>query len=226
MTWKLLEGRGYCTLEWASMNKEIREKDIEELRVTFSRIPPANKVTIVIPAASPQCHCISFLREAGLRKVKEREVYYKDLREITVFPEHSMEFVSEPPIIDARRCLSSILGNPREANRILEALHDEIHPDKYRIYLVRKNGKDAGLCIPHIEPYTESEGRIFFFGITPLFRGQGLAATVHKFASASLRLELRADDYFGATDWDNRPMKKVFLANGCTKIQTIEVYSH
>ncbi|WP_420808761.1 GNAT family N-acetyltransferase [Bacillus salacetis] len=76
-----------------------------------------------------------------------------------------------------------------------------------------------------MEAYTASEGRIFYIGLSPSFRGQGLAAAVHQYAAASLRLELNADIYIGVTDKDNLPMKRVFVKNGCRKVQTLEIYS-
>ncbi|WP_421384025.1 GNAT family N-acetyltransferase [Bacillus salacetis] len=225
MSWKLLEGKGYSTLEWSSMNEGLRDKDIEELKEAYNRIPGANKVTVVIPAGNIGLGIAGTLQKLGLKQVKEREVYYKDLRETTDFPDSSLEYICHPSTEEAQRCLSLILGSPEEAERMLDGLYTEVERDKFRIYLVRKAGKDAGFFIPHIEPYTKTEGRIFFFGITPQFRGQGLASEVHNFAAASLRMELKADSYIGTTDVQNLPMKKVFQKNGCVKIQSIKIYS-
>jgi RimJ/RimL family protein N-acetyltransferase len=226
MSWKLLEGKGYSTLEWSSMNEGVSDKDVEELRGALSRIPAANKLTVVLPAGTSDFLYLDVLKSLGLRKVKERDVFKKDLRETTNFPEGSLEYLLNPPRREVQRSLSLMLGSLEEANRMLDALYAEVEPNKFRIYLIRKGGKDAGICIPHIEPNTKSEGRIFFLGTTPRFRGQGLASEIHLFAAASLRLDLKADSYIGVTNTDNWPMKKVFIRNGCTKIHSIEIYSH
>ncbi|EDL64301.1 GNAT family N-acetyltransferase [Bacillus sp. SG-1] len=225
MGWKLLEGKGYCTFEWNAMDEAIQNIDIENLKESFKSIPANKKVTVVVPSENPEFSYPGVLEDLELRKVKEREVYFKDLRETTAFPVNSLKFIADPPMEESLRCLRLILDNHDEAIRQLDALNAEVEPEKFRVYLVRKNGEDAGICIPHIEPFTESEGRLFFFGITPEFRGKGLSSTVHKFAIASLRIELKADSYIGVTDRDNQPMKKVFVKNGCQKIQSLEIYS-
>jgi hypothetical protein len=221
MGWKLLEGKGYSTVEWGSLNGSPETKDVEALKDLFWGIPSGNRVTVVVPAG----YHSEELKELGLTKINEREVFYKDLRGTTVFPDTSLEFIAEPCMEEGIRCLGLILGSQDEAQVMLDSLFSEIDSNRFRIYLVRKSGRDAGFFIPHIEPCTESEGRLFFMGITPSFRGLGLASTVHQFAAAALRLELNADTYIGVTDMDNLPMKQVFSINGCKKIQTLAIYS-
>ncbi|WP_233522734.1 hypothetical protein [Peribacillus glennii] len=36
-----------------------------------------------------------------------------------------------------------------------------------------------GIAIPHIEPGTDSEGRLFYFGLMPEERGKGKSAEIH-----------------------------------------------
>lgn len=35
------------------------------------------------------------------------------------------------------------------------------------------------MSIPHIETGTESEGRLFYFGVMPYYRGKGIASRLH-----------------------------------------------
>ncbi|WP_409253275.1 GNAT family N-acetyltransferase [Bacillus sp. SCS-153A] len=225
MGWKLLEGKGYRTFEWDRMDEGITKKDIEILKESFKRNPENKKVTLVVPAGSIDFSNSVVLQDLELRKIKTREVYYRNIMNVTEDSHSSLEFIAEPTLQESLRCLSLILGNSDEASGLLDALYAEVKPDNFRIYIVRKTGEDAGFFIPHIEPYTESEGRIFYFGITPEYRGLGLGSIIHKFALTSLRQELKADSYIGSTDSDNLPMKRVFEKNGCRKVETIEIYS-
>ncbi|MGD6801433.1 GNAT family N-acetyltransferase [Rossellomorea vietnamensis] len=220
MNWKLLEGEGYSTFEWNGKAKIISDKEFEHLEFLLNLIEK-KRVTVAVPAGFGRSEKLKYL---GFNKVKEREVYFRNLEDISGEASDSiLTIIEEPEAESTLSCLTDILDDRQEAENIIESLTSEVAPDKYKIILVRVGGKAAGLYIPHIEPHTEDEGRLFFFGIMPYFRGCGYAAEIHKTALASLK-SLNAKVYAGVTDSDNLPMKKVFERNGCTKSSSLEIY--
>ncbi len=85
------------------------------------------------------------------------------------------------------------------------------------------NGRPIGISIPHIEPGTAEEGRLFFLGLFPEYRGQGLGRYLHLQSLIHLK-RIGARNYIGMTDERNIPMQKLFIQNGCPNTRTISVY--
>lgn len=83
-----------------------------------------------------------------------------------------------------------------------------------------------GISIPHIEPGTKDEGRLFYFGLLPEQRGQGVSAPLHLQSLWALK-EMGAAYYIGSTHADNKKMQRVFEKNGCRiKAQTETYYKY
>lgn len=80
-----------------------------------------------------------------------------------------------------------------------------------------------GISIPHIEPGTKEEGRLFYFGLLPEERGKGLSAHIH-LQSLRLLKQMGATYYIGSTHMTNEKMQKVFLKNGCSIKAETELY--
>ncbi|WP_113930379.1 GNAT family protein [Bacillus sp. P14.5] len=222
MSWKLLEGQGYSTLEWEGKANDAGEKELERLKEYLVKVPEEKKVTVAVPSGF---HYLKEFNKLGLNKVKDRVVYSKDLKNISRgWTDPYLTFLEEQDDESVVRCLSAIVGCRKEAVSMIESLFAEVAQSRFRIYLVKIRGRDAAVFIPHIEPQTEDEGRLFFFGITPEFQGGGHAAAIHRFALTSLKQDLKARIYVGVTDSGNLPMKKVFIRNGCSQMGTIEIY--
>lgn len=86
--------------------------------------------------------------------------------------------------------------------------------------------KPLGISIPHIEPGTKEEGRLFYFGLLPEHRGQGLSAPLHLQSLWALK-EMGAVYYIGSTHTENKKMQRVFKKNGCSvKAQTETFYKY
>ncbi|CEG25584.1 GNAT family N-acetyltransferase [Bacillus sp. B-jedd] len=77
-----------------------------------------------------------------------------------------------------------------------------------------EGGTAVGVAIPHMEPGSPGEGRLFYFGILPGARGRGLGSLLHKQALSMLK-ELGAEYYVGSTHMGNAAMQRVFERNGC-----------
>jgi ribosomal protein S18 acetylase RimI-like enzyme len=81
--------------------------------------------------------------------------------------------------------------------------------------LAYRDGKLAGAVFAQRYFDKPEEGSIFFIGLTPEFRGKGLAKILH-----AKGLELLSNEgctgYVGSTDIQNTAMIAVFKANDCT----------
>ncbi|WP_102275600.1 GNAT family N-acetyltransferase [Cytobacillus massiliigabonensis] len=71
-----------------------------------------------------------------------------------------------------------------------------------------------GITMPHIEPGTADEGRIFYFGLLPRYRRKGWGSILHKLSLYFLK-NMGASYYIGATGHKNIPMQRIFQVNGC-----------
>ncbi|QHE52727.1 GNAT family N-acetyltransferase [Pontibacillus sp. HMF3514] len=74
--------------------------------------------------------------------------------------------------------------------------------------------KPIGVSMPHIEPGTSDEGRLFYFGILPDERGKGHSIPIHYQSLIHLK-EMGATYYIGNTHEGNEKMQRVFERNGC-----------
>ncbi|WP_203248753.1 hypothetical protein [Sporosarcina beigongshangi] len=88
------------------------------------------------------------------------------------------------------------------------------------IYL---EGRPIGVSMPHIEPGTVDEGRLFYFGLIPEERGKGQSAIIHYQSMYLLKL-MGATYYIGSTHETNKKMQKVFSRNGCSIRARMESY--
>ncbi|PLT29958.1 GNAT family N-acetyltransferase [Peribacillus deserti] len=85
------------------------------------------------------------------------------------------------------------------------------------------DGEAAGISIPHLEPGTAEEGRIFYFGLIPEQRGKGISAEIH-YQSLRILREKGASYYVGSTHESNLGMQAVFWKNGCMLKGHVESY--
>ncbi|EIT84497.1 acetyltransferase [Fictibacillus macauensis ZFHKF-1] len=86
-----------------------------------------------------------------------------------------------------------------------------------------EGSKAIGITIPHIEPGTQDEGRLFYFGLVPEERGRGRSGLIHT-QSLWLLKQMGATFYKGSTHETNLKMQKVFLNNACSITRHIESY--
>ncbi|PFK43244.1 GNAT family N-acetyltransferase [Bacillus cereus] len=86
-----------------------------------------------------------------------------------------------------------------------------------------ERNQPVGISIPHMEPGTKEEGRLFYFGLLPEERGKGISAHIHRQSLHILR-GMGATYYIGSTHVTNKKMQKVFLKNGCSIKTETELY--
>ncbi|WP_370223182.1 GNAT family N-acetyltransferase [Cytobacillus sp.] len=85
----------------------------------------------------------------------------------------------------------------------------------FTVYTV--HSEPAGAVFPHLEPDRDREGRMFWIGIHPDFKGKGYGKNLHLIGLHRLQYEYKAEKYLGATSADNAAMRKIMEANGCTQ---------
>ncbi|KPB05921.1 GNAT family N-acetyltransferase [Bacillus sp. CHD6a] len=99
--------------------------------------------------------------------------------------------------------------------QVMSSLENELGPEwRKHCYYFLKDGAFVGISIPHIERVTEDEGRLFYFGVVPALRGQGMGTHIHQISMELLK-KFHATYYVGSTDVNNTNMIKIFEKNGC-----------
>ncbi|WP_268626099.1 hypothetical protein [Paenibacillus alvei] len=65
------------------------------------------------------------------------------------------------------------------------------------------------------------EGRLFWIGIHPAYKGKGLGRGLHTIGLYRLQHDFQAKSYLGATEIENAPMRKIMETNGCVQQATV-----
>ncbi|WP_408010437.1 hypothetical protein ACJROX_09105 [Pseudalkalibacillus sp. A8] len=105
-----------------------------------------------------------------------------------------------------------------------EGMKTELGSDYMKNCLIAYHDNDPiGITIPHIEPGTIEEGRLFYFGLIPEYRGNNWGITLHKRSLQYLK-SIGATYYIGATGHRNIPMKRIFQVNGCRMFEKKTIY--
>ncbi|MET3194122.1 GNAT family N-acetyltransferase [Gottfriedia sp. OAE603] len=86
-----------------------------------------------------------------------------------------------------------------------------------------EENKPIGISIPHIEPGTLDEGRLFYFGLLPAERGKGRSYQFH-YQSLWILKQMGATFYKGSTHETNIKMQNVFFKNNCSIKSRTESY--
>lgn len=81
------------------------------------------------------------------------------------------------------------------------------------VYIV--NHQPIGIVLPHIEPGTDLEGRIFWIGIDSVHRNKGYGQNLHAIGLYRLQKDFLAKSYVGATTINNKAMRRIMEQNGC-----------
>ena len=166
----------------------------------------------------------SWLLEAGFQKVSTIVEYTKKLVEI--YPAEqgiTVENLADSEIADSdfaefyERCRSGSANKNKlfTIMQVLESLENELGTEwRSSCFVFWKSDKPVGLSIPIIEQGTVDEGRLFYFGVVPEWRGKGYGAALHRISLNLLR-GIGATTYVGSTDEANRHMIRIFERNGC-----------
>ncbi|MCF6409542.1 GNAT family N-acetyltransferase [Pseudalkalibacillus salsuginis] len=105
-----------------------------------------------------------------------------------------------------------------------EGMKSELGNDYTKSCLVAYyDNNPIGITMPHIEQGTFNEGRLFYFGLVPKYRGKKWGTTLHELSLQFLK-SMGATYYIGATGHRNIPMQRIFEANGCRMFEKKIIY--
>ena len=153
-----------------------------------------------------------------MKNIGERVIYIRSLRNPINIGILDYELWS---ITEKRSLLflSEVMGrNMKETEKFLRSMKTELPLQVERMFTFYKvENEPVGVVFPHLEPDKDREGRIFWIGIHPKFRGKGLGKNLHLIGLYRLRNDFKAKSYLGATEINNNPMKKIMLSNGCVE---------
>jgi RimJ/RimL family protein N-acetyltransferase len=115
------------------------------------------------------------------------------------------------------KCRSDSANRNKEQtmDQVMKSLEQELGANwRSHCYIFKNNHSVIGLAIPHIEMGTKDEGRLFYFGVVPEFRGKGFGKKMHRKTLVLLK-NMQASYYVGSTDEANLAMIQIFKQNGC-----------
>ncbi|TYS58420.1 GNAT family N-acetyltransferase [Sutcliffiella horikoshii] len=166
----------------------------------------------------------SWLLERNFGKISSIVEYTRDLEEVqntdNQMVSHSlaeglMDDQKYAELYELCRSGSANKNTKQPIAQVMSSLENELGPEwRKHCYYFLKDGAFAGISIPHIEMGTKNEGRLFYFGVVPDLRGQGIGAQIHQ-VSMQLLKNFQATYYVGSTDVNNTNMIKIFEKNGC-----------
>ncbi|MDT8976543.1 GNAT family N-acetyltransferase [Paenibacillus sp. chi10] len=154
--------------------------------------------------------------------IGERAMYTRELREqlgISI-PAYEVWSITEPKAI---AFLAEVMNKSKyDAAKYLDTMKIELASQVDNMYTVYMfNNEPVGVVFPHIEPDTNQEGRLFWIGFHPAYKGKGLGRGLHTIGLYRLQHDFQAKSYLGATEIENAPMRKIMEANGCVQQATV-----
>jgi RimJ/RimL family protein N-acetyltransferase len=153
-----------------------------------------------------------------MKIIGERVIYKRSLRNLldiegldyevwSITEEKSLSFLSE--VMDR---------NLDDIEKFLMSMRTELPLQIQKMFTIYKvNNEPIGVVFPHLEPDKDNEGRIFWIGIHPKFRGKGWGKNLHLIGLYRLQNDFKAKSYLGATQINNNPMRKIMKYNGCVE---------
>lgn len=139
----------------------------------------------------------------------DKDVHWHDLSEELITDEQFGELYV--------KCTNGTANKkaPQAKDPFFQSLEKELGSSwRKHCYYFIGDGAMIGIAIPHIEMGTKDEGRLFYFGVVPEWRGKGVGSQIHKLALRLLQ-KLGANSYVGSTDSSNIHMIRILQSNGC-----------
>ena len=99
-----------------------------------------------------------------------------------------------------------------ELEHNIEFAGDAYHPETWVI--AYKDEQPVGVIFAQRYDDKLEEGSLFFIGVLPEFRGQGLCKVLHA-KGLEMLAGIGVKEYVGSTDVQNEAMIRTFAANGC-----------
>ncbi|GGI18055.1 GNAT family N-acetyltransferase [Gottfriedia solisilvae] len=239
----ILNSHSFKIVKCATEYVNIEEKDsineenlVNELKTLINQSinTQVKRIGVFINKASNQyLSCSRMLIELGFDLYTSKVEVYRSLNDIcgtcVDYEWHSIgdKLLSEVEFkVLWKRCMEGSL-NRKSSLSIEEQLNSVktlLGSNWYKSCIVIYEGcKPIGITIPHLEPGTKEEGRLFFFGLLPDERGKGRSAQLHYQALCILK-QMGATFYKGSTHETNIKMQNVFYKNNCSIKSHTESY--
>ncbi|MGR9048313.1 GNAT family N-acetyltransferase [Halobacillus faecis] len=233
---KFVEGENFVTIE---DTRDLTDEELQLLALKILKDPTFDGVknlTILVPSTFKE-ETTGYIKGLGFKQHDEVYFFRCDLGEVGKGIEEAQcfEFLSlrkeeEVSFKETwRRSMEGSLNAPQSLNmeEQMKSVKKELGPGYVDTCLTAyENGTPIGVVMPHIEPGTKGEGRIFYFGLVPEERGKNKAAALYKEGLNLLRNHFKASYSIGATSVHNSPMLKVFERCGCTVTERVGVYKY
>jgi hypothetical protein len=228
---KMIKGENFVTVE---NTKNLTDQELIKLLPYLMRkssIKTCKNVNILVDS---QCskEVVSLLKEYEFMLHDENVTVRKALDEssnmqggFTLKDLHDLPTAEFKKVWEAS--MEGSLNSPSSLNidEQMRSVEVELGPNyKKSCMIAYENGAPIGVTMPHIEPGTLEEGRIFYFGILPSERGKGKSKLFHQQSLEILKKDFNASYYIGSTGHNNLPMLKTFQNNGCTVIERNKVF--
>ncbi|WP_052504410.1 GNAT family N-acetyltransferase [Rossellomorea aquimaris] len=218
---KIIQGDNYATIEDTN---ELTTSELKELVNYLDQTPPyhslSNLKVLVNQTFSREVD--EYFKRKGYDLVDEFVTVYKKLEKSEL--EHSytlknLHMIPENEFVHIwMQAMESSLNAPSSLTmeEHMKSVQVELG-DSYKdsCIAVYEGDQPIGVMMPHIEPGTGDEGRLFYFGLIPDERSKGRSKILHKLALNLLASVFHAKKYIGGTSKNNAPMIRTFLANGC-----------
>jgi RimJ/RimL family protein N-acetyltransferase len=227
-TFKILNGMPYyLTIEEKEEINYNHDKWQSKLRSLLLFAEKLNLNRLGVQINNSTVHYLPFtnmLLELGFEKFASRVEVFRSLEDIEIRKSNEWRSIADGTISEDEfkqlweQCMS---GSDNAASTLtiedhFQSVKSELGEEWRKSCLVIYEGnKPIGITIPHIEPGTKREGRLFYFGILPEERGKGKSTRYHYQSLGALK-QMGATYYIGGTHEANKRMQKVFQRNGCS----------
>lgn len=228
---KIVKGENFVTIE---NTKSLTNQELIQLipyMMDQSFIKTCNNVNVLVDSKCSK-EVDSLLKEYEFKLHEENVTVHKMLDESSIMEGgFSLKDLHDLPLAEFKRVWEASMEESLNApsslniNEHMRSVEMELGPNyKSSCIIAYENGAPIGVMIPHIEPGTSDEGRIFYFGIIPSERGKGKSKILHQQSLEILEKVFNASYYIGSTGHNNLPMLKTFRNNGCTVIERNKVF--
>jgi hypothetical protein len=228
---KFVDGENFVTIEDTHQLNADEVMNLADFLVADERIQKAEHLTILLNNSFP------------VEVAKHLEGLQFELHDENVFFRCNLNHLNEPKNRFQLRSLhevsteqfkqvwkkvmecslnSSSYLNMDEQMKSVEKELGSTYKDTCNIAF--EEGRIIGVVMPHIEPGTIEEGRIFYFGLVPEERGKGRSADLYLQGLYLLKERFGAVYSVGATSVKNIPMQKVFEKHNCQVTDQVKVY--
>lgn len=218
---KIIQGDNYAIIE------ETDELSVEEMKELVNYLEHTHpyhslsNVRILVNKTFPR-EVDEYLEGKGYDLIDEFVTVYKKLEEEKIDHSYSLKNLHRISEYEFARIWMQVMKGSLNAPSSLSMVE---HMNSVSIELgesykdsciaIYEGDQPIGVMMPHIEPGTVDEGRLFYIGLIPDERSKGKSQMLHKLALTLLAKQFHAKYYIGGTSKHNIPMLRTFLANGC-----------